>query len=308
MKTFIPPPPAPDNRQIPDLPLSQKERLEFIEFRLYYLGEIRRADLIEQFDIGSAGATRDLALYRQLAPDNMYLQGSTKTYVIGLGFIPIFERTLEQVLSALSHGFGNLPCEIPQSLSRPNMAVLATITRAIHRYKAISVRYCSISSGWVDRELVPHSLVNNGQRWHVRCFDRRSKEFRDFVITRIESAEILETAGVSKYERMESDHQWVRIVELILVPHPAQERPEIIERDYGMVNGSLKVELRAALAGYFLRQWQVDCSPDGGLGGDGYQLYLQNPLALYGVKNLMLAPGYCAPTLNSTNSGKKNDE
>jgi len=303
MDTLMPSPSTPDNGQLPDLSLSQRERLEFIEFRLYYLGEIRRADLIEQFDMGSAGATRDLALYRQLAPDNIYLQGSTKTYVMGVGFSPIFERTAEQVLSALSHEFGNLPCEIPQSLSRPNMAIVATITRAIHRHKALRVRYCSISSGWVERELVPHSLVNNGQRWHVRCFDRRSKEFRDFVITRIESAEILETAPIAKHERMESDHQWVRIVELVLVPHPKQERPEIIERDYGMVNGSLNVELRAALAGYFLRQWQVDCSPNGGLGGDGYQLYLQNPLALYGVKNLMLAPGYVAST-SSTSSGE----
>jgi hypothetical protein len=284
--------------------LSQRERLEFIEFRLYYLGEIKRADLIEQFDMGSAGATRDLALYRQLAPDNMYLQGSTKTYVMGVGFSPIFERTAEQVMGALSHDFGNLPCEIPQSLSRPNMAIVATITRAIHRHKALRVGYCSISSGLVDREIVPHSLVNNGQRWHVRCFDRRSKEFRDFVITRIDSAEILETTPIAKHERMESDHQWMRVVELVLVPHPKQERPEIIERDYAMVNGSLIVELRAALAGYFLRQWQVDCSHDGGLGGDGYQLYLQNPLALYGVKNLMLAPGYEPSASKHTSSGE----
>ena len=300
----MPSPATPDNGQIPDLALSQRERLEFIEFHLYYLGEIRRADLIEQFDMGPAGATRDLALYRQLAPGNMYLQGSTKTYVMGVGFLPIFERTAEQGLSALSQDFGNLPCEIPRSLSRPDMAIVATITRAIHRHKALRVRYCSISSGWVARELVPHSLVNNGQRWHVRCFDRRSKEFRDFVITRIESAEILETA-IAKHERMESDNQWVRIVELVLVPHPKQERPEIIERDYGMVNGSLNVDLRAALAGYFLRQWQVDCSPDGGC-GDGYQLYLQNPLALYGVKNLMLAPGYVASASSTLSGENKN--
>ena len=287
---------SPESQTPADLSRSQRERLEFIEFRLYYLGEVRRADLIERFDIGSAGATRDLALYRQLAPNNMYLQGSTKTYILDRGFTPIFKSTAEQALGALSQEFGNLPCETPNSLSRPNMATVATITRAIHRQKALRVRYCSFSSGSVDRELVPHSLVNSGQRWHVRCFDRKSQEFRDFVVTRFELAEIIETPTIGKHEKKEADHQWMRIVELVLVPHPKRPSPAIIERDYGMENGSLTVELRAALAGYFLRQWQVDCSPDGSLGGDGYQLYLQNPLALYGVKNLMLAPGYCAPT------------
>lgn len=303
-----PSPNTTDNGKLSDLALSQRERLEFIEFRLYFLGEVRRADLIEQFDMGSAGATRDLALYRQLAPENMYLQTSTKTYVRGVGFSPIFKRSAEQVLDALSHQFGNLPCEIPQSLSQPNLDIIATITRAIHRHKAIRVRYCSFSSGTVERELVPHSLVNNGQRWHVRCFDRRSKEFRDFVITRMESVEILETALIGKHERIESDNQWMRIVELVLVPHPKQEKPEIIERDYGMVNGSIIVEIRAALAGYFLRQWQVDCSPNGDLGSNGYQLYLQNPLALYGVKNLMLAPGYCDPATDFSKTGKNLNE
>ncbi|MFN8658153.1 MAG: WYL domain-containing protein [Candidatus Obscuribacterales bacterium] len=262
--------------------------------------------------MGTAGATRDLAVYRQIAPDNIYLQGSTKTYVIGREFSPVFNYDVERVLSHLSHGFvqekdggaGLVSCEIPGSLSRPRVDIVAALSRAINMQKPVQVRYCSISSGWGERELIPHSLVDSGQRWHVRSFDRKSQEFRDFVITRIDSAEVLEGGPpLTKHERMQADNQWTRIVELVLKPHPAVLRTEIIERDYGMTNGMLKVELRAALAGYFLRQWQVDCSPNCDLGDEGFQLCLDNPLALYGVKNLKLAPGYKPVADSSTDRG-----
>ena len=59
-----------------------------------------------------------------------------------------------------------------------------------------------------------------------------------------------------------------------------------------MREGRLRVELRAALAGYLLRRWNVDCSVGHTLQGAEYQLALANAPALYGVKNLQLAPGY----------------
>jgi len=52
------------------------------------------------------------------------------------------------------------------------------------------------------------------------------------------------------------------------------------------------MKLRAAIAGYMLRRWSVDCSPDHSLRGHEYRLWLKDHLALYGVKNAVLAPGY----------------
>jgi len=52
--------------------------------------------------------------------------------------------------------------------------------------------------------------------------------------------------------------------------------------------------VRAAVAGYVLRRWNVDCTEDHNLKGDEYHLWLRNRQALYGVQNLMLAPGYIA--------------
>nr|WP_223247235.1 hypothetical protein [Sulfuriferula sp. AH1] len=78
-----------------------------------------------------------------------------------------------------------------------------------------------------------------------------------------------------------------------------QPRPEITEMDYGMDGGGLRMKLRAATAGYTLRQWNVDCSPDHSLRGHEYRLWLKDCLAIYGVKNAILAPGYKTQEQNS---------
>jgi hypothetical protein len=59
-----------------------------------------------------------------------------------------------------------------------------------------------------------------------------------------------------------------------------------------MKNGVRKLQVRAAIAGYVLQQWKVDCSPDHNLDPKEYRLWLKDPLVLYGVQNAMLAPGY----------------
>lgn len=100
------------------------------------------------------------------------------------------------------------------------------------------------------------------------------------------------TPRFSTHEHGEKDIQWSRIVELELVPHPDQKRPEIIARDFAMKNGVLKLQVRAAIAGYVLQQGKVDCSPDHSLVAREFRLWLKNPLALYGVQNAVLAPGY----------------
>ena len=103
-----------------------------------------------------------------------------------------------------------------------------------------------------------------------------------------------ENAGgpVDEQETREADDQWMRIVVLDLVPHPDLPHPEPVEQDYGMVDGHLEVRLRAALVGYALISWSVDTSPEHTLDHRRHQLWLSNLPALYGVENLVLAPGF----------------
>lgn len=283
------------------LPLPQKDRLKHIELRLRFLGEVRRPDLMQRFGIQSAAASRDLALYKELAPDNIDYESRGKRYLLGADFAPLFPTPSSQVLSWLAEQLGDatapssdalLPCLMPSRLSSPELDVLACITRAIHLGQVLSIRYHSVSSGESRREIVPFALLDTGLRWHVRAFDRKSQAFRDFVITRIREPIPRPDDAPLRHEQPEHDVQWTRIVELDLVPHPDQPRPDITLMDYDMPGGVLRLKLRAALAGYALRKWSVDCSPEHSLRGPEYRLWLKDHLALYGVETAILAPDY----------------
>ncbi len=293
--------------QLAELTQPQRDRLAFVELRVRFIGEIRRQDLVARFGIQSAAASRDLALYKELAPGNTDYDSKAKTYVLGPDFRAVFDFPPERVLSWLTQGFGDgepmrlkawVACESPSRLTHPDLDVLASVTRAIHQECPLAIEYHSISSGQAERQVVPFALIDNGLRWHVRAFDRKSQEFRDFVITRIRHPRVLRGERPEAHELSDQDIQWTRIVELELVPHPDQPRPEITAMDYVMQDGSLRMKLRAATAGYILRKWSVDCSPDHSLRGHEFRLWLKDPLALYGVKNAVLAPGYRSPEKN----------
>lgn len=283
------------------IPQSQQDRLRHIELRLRFLGEVRRPDVMLRFGIQSAAASRDLAVYRDLAPQNIEFDSRSKGYLLGSAFSPLFPTSADQALAWLAEQLGDaiapsseslLPCLMPSRLSHPDLEVLACITRAIHLQQVLDIRYHSISSGASQRQIVPFALLDTGLRWHVRAFDRKSNEFRDFVLTRIQAPNVQAESSPQRHETPEHDAQWARIVELDLVPHPDQPRPEITRMDYGLHDGSLRLRLRAAIAGYVLRKWSVDCSPDHRLRGPEYRLWLKDHLSLYGVETAVLAPGY----------------
>lgn len=58
--------------------------------------------------------------------------------------------------------------------------------------------------------------------------------------------------------------------------------------------GVLRIKSRAALAGYVLRRWSIDSSPDHRLDPASHHLWLRNPQTLYGVESAALAPGALA--------------
>ncbi|MGF6872186.1 helix-turn-helix transcriptional regulator [Paraburkholderia sp. MM5477-R1] len=280
---------------------AQRDRLAYIEQKLWFVGDMRRQDLVDRFGVQTAAATRDLSLYRELAPGNLEYDSRGKLYVMGPEFEPMFHFSPERILTWLSEGFGDgepinsragVDCEIPARLGQPALPILATITRAMKQHQVLRIKYHSLGTGRSEREIAPFALLDTGLRWHARAYDRKSGDFRDFVLTRIQDVTILHDTVIGPHEQPDQDIQWSRIVELELVPHPGQPHPKITEMDYGMRDGMLKVRLRAATAGYVLRKWGVDCSPDHSLHGPEYRLWLRDHLALYGVTNAVLAPGY----------------
>ena len=280
---------------------AQKQRLAYIDFKLYFTGMVTRSEIVSHFELGLAAATRDLKFYKDNAPENMAYDNVEKKYFITTQFKPIFKhdarRTLIKLANNISDGFDaigdtSFPIESPSPLNVPDIDIIAKLSQAIINHKPISVIYTSLSSGSGARELVPHSIVDNGLRWHLRAYDRKSKSFRDFVLTRITKVTTLAKTPSIEEDKLE-DHQWMRMVPLQIIPHPNNvKHPTAIKLDFGMEKGMLEVNVRAAMAGYLLRRWNVDCSESGSLSGPEYQLYLQNIQTLYGAENLAIAPGY----------------
>ncbi|MCY7296441.1 WYL domain-containing protein [Alteromonas sp. a30] len=286
------------------LSFAQKQRLSYIDFKLLFVGTVSRSEIVQHFELGLSAATRDINLYKALAANNIQYDPALKKYFITTQFSPLFEHDTRKTLVKLAHqisdGFDAIndtpfPVEAPNQLNVPDLFVVARLSQAIINQKPVNLIYTSLSSGSGAREFIPHSIIDNGLRWHVRGFDRKSQSFRDFVLTRISRVTVKYEQEVQPQERQQEDHQWTRIMPLQLVPHPKNIHfPTAIEMDFGMQNGVLELNVRAAMAGYLLRRWNVDCTEDASLISPEYQLYLRNRQTLYGAENLTLAPGYKA--------------
>lgn len=290
-----------DKPNLEDVSAAQRERLCHIDFKLRFMGSVNRNSLVDKFGIKGAAATRDFNLYQDLAPQNIEYNTKAKTYIQRESFASLFEFSSEQVLTALSYGFGDesaddiqplISTEAPTQLKLPDTELLASLSQAIFKNEALTIHYRSLSSGESTRIIVPHTLVNNGLRWHVRAYDRLRNRFGDFVLNRIERVEPDETNGLNEQETIGSDLQWKHRVELQLIPHPECLHPKTIEKEYSMKGGLMRIKARMAMVGYILRRWNVDCSKDHSLKGDEYHLALSNLKALEGVENLSIAPGY----------------
>ena len=285
------------------LSAAQRLRLAFIEFRVWFYGEVARKHVLERFEIATAAGTRDLMLYKQLAPNNVSYDQKHYRYLPT--FSPLFQHDADKVLAALTAGVSaadtgrsseTISHAAPKRLNQPTLDTLATVTRAIHAGQVLSPTFLSMKKGPGNRIIVPHSLVDSGLRWHVRAFDRTKGHFRDLVLTRMEDVRALEDCSPPvPQELIAADTQWNRMFTLTLIPHPSRPHPEVIAKDFGMQQGQLKVSVRGAVAGYVMRQWQVDCSPDASMRGQEIRLRLADPATLHGAGSAALAPGYQPP-------------
>ncbi|MGE8143258.1 WYL domain-containing protein [Novosphingobium sp. NPDC080210] len=251
-----------------------EQKLQFIEFRLFWEGHVNRADLMDTFGVSLNQASGDLNRYIALAPDNMVYDKSGKTYVRSPAFSPHFMKpdatqylaqvrsVAEGIVAPEDAWIGNLPPfdATPAPARGIDPAVLRSIVIAIRRREAVEVRYQSMSSPDPEwRWIAPHALAFDGFRWHARSFCEKSGEYRDFVISRI-----VETRQ-SRSTQMQTaaDTDWDEIVQLEIGPHPAlsQNQKRAIELDYGMQNGRVVIPVRRALLYYALKRLGLDTDP-----------------------------------------------
>lgn len=251
-----------------------EQKLQFIEFRLFWEGHVNRSDLIDKFGVSVNQASSDLNRYIALAPDNMVYDKSGKTYVRGSTFEPLFLKpdatqylsqvrsVAEGIVSREDAWIGNLPAfdATPAPARGINPVVLRSLVIAIRRHEAVEVFYQSMSSPDPEwRWIEPHALAFDGFRWHARAYCEKSGDYRDFVISRIIDARQNRPAG----QPAASDIAWQQMIELEIGPHrelsPNQRR--VIELDYGMQDGCVKIPVRRALLYYALKRLGLDTDP-----------------------------------------------
>ena len=55
----------------------QKQRLAYVDFKLIFVGHFTRAEVVTHFEKGLSSASKDISIYKELAPDNLIYDNKT---------------------------------------------------------------------------------------------------------------------------------------------------------------------------------------------------------------------------------------
>ncbi len=273
---------------------ANRQRLQYIEIMAFYTGVVTRSDIAKTFGLSDAAATKDLNLYNQIAPDNLIYRHAVFGFVPSEHFeaiiadlspaaaLPMIANNLTMVGGAqpqhLVYGIPVEPLPLPTRL--PNKEILAQIIRATKHHKKLQVNYLSLSDRHDDqtenkRIIEPHALVNTGLRWHIRAYNEETFDFRDFVLSRISEATVLDANAESSPE---FDDSWVEFVNVKLMPHPKlnERKRSSLLLDYAANDGIIELQVRGALLAYLLQRLSVDTTEDFSMNPNAYQLVIVN--------------------------------
>lgn len=247
-----------------DLRWGVEQRMEYIEFRLFWDGAINRADIVGHFGVSVPQASADLARYQTLAPGNVRYDSSRKQYTAEDSFQPristpsagtFFARS---ALSVSSDAWTPRPVETDLSETperKIDPYLLRSIVRAVREARSLEIHYQSMNSKrpaplW--RSVTPHAFGFDGHRWHVRAFCHLDRNFQDFLVPRI-----LKTRGTGAPGPLGLvDLMWHRTFDVQIAPHPGLSEPQkaAVAADYGMVGGVRSFPVRYAMLFYVLRK------------------------------------------------------
>mgnify|MGYP001095311371 CR=1 FL=1 len=250
-----------------------EQRLEFIEFRLFWDGSVNRSDIADRFGVSAPQASNDLAQYRERAPDNIEYDASAKRFVPTSTFRPRLmkpnaERYLaqmraisENVIAQNDTWFADLPevgvVPVPERRVEPEM--LKPLLKAVREQRSIEVEYQSLSEDrpaptW--RGITPHAFGTDGLRWHMRAYCHLQREWKDFLISRCSKIGRMAEPGADPA----GDENWWNYFAVVLIPNPklSKAQRQAIERDYGMKDGRCELRVRRAMLYYLDKRLRLD--------------------------------------------------
>lgn len=233
-----------------------RQRLQWMENRLWWVGELNRSDLVLRFGISAPQATNDFALYQKLASANIRYDTKKKLYVCGEEFAPLFPKDYELWLkdsAAEDPRLKSIQMVGVTSLKRGiDPELVRIISKAARSRIPLRIIYQSMKATDPEERIVsPHAIVETEVRWHVRAWDEKRQTFLDLVPSRIIKATPEPSATWVPQER---DEEWNRMVEIILIPSCklSENQRRIAEGDYQMTEGRRILQVRACMAYYQL--------------------------------------------------------
>lgn len=255
--------------ELPGVRWGVEQRLEFIEFRLFWEGGVNRSDIIRMFGVSVPQASKDLTLYQERAPENVEYDKSAKRYIPSRNFKPRFLtpdpdmylsrlRSLAEGLSKPAESWlGYRPdSDIALTPHRDvDTAVLRAILDAMRDQKSVEVLYQSMNSVRPDpvwRRMSPHAFGYDGFRWHSRAYCHIDAKFKDFILPRI-----LETRSPGpRAAGGEGDISWHEHVKVEITQHPAltENQKKVVAKDYGMVDNKAVLMVRCSMLFYVLKR------------------------------------------------------
>ncbi len=254
-----------------------EQRLEFIEFRVFWEGGVNRSDITDRFGVSVPQASNDLSKYRELAPSNLVYDSSAKRYVAAPEFTPLFlalsaDRYLTQ-LRAKAEGVISLDetwigiAPEAQAMPIPSRRVDPLLFRdllAVMREGAsIEVQYQSMSPQRPDslwRRITPHAFGSDGLRWHVRGYCHIDGAFKDFILSRWRGLRGKGAPGAPAA----ADRDWTTTFDVAFEPNPAlsPSQREAVAWEYGMPKGRVTLPVRHALLYYLKKRLRLDIDGD----------------------------------------------
>jgi len=229
---------------------------------------VNRGDVREVYGISAAQASADLQGYQEMNPTALFYNVRAKRYEAHESMACVMhEPRLEEAVSlflGVSTPFmgmaGRMKCASTVDFIRPIAreaagGVQRNVFFALDQRRRLRVKYGSVKSGRASlREIAPHALGHDGQRWHARAWCFENERFQDFVLSRIEAAE-----WPGEVFNAPVDEAWEKTEVIELVPNSqlSKEQRHTILLDYGMQQGKLRVEIRSAMREYYLAHWRV---------------------------------------------------
>lgn len=253
-----------------------EQRLEFIEFRLFWEGGVNRSDITSHFGVSVPQASNDLSQYKELAGENIHYDASEKRYLPTQNFRPRFmkpsaDRYLSQ-LRAVTDGVMDrsetLIEQLPSADSMPipgrriEPHILKALLAAVRSNKSVEIHYQSMNPKRAEaiwRRVTPHAFGHDGLRWHVRAYCHIEGKFKDFIISRCRGVRNESEPGA----RPSDDKHWQTLFEVVLRPNPAltPSQQQTIALDYQMTKGRAVLPVRCAQLYYFEKRLRLDMEP-----------------------------------------------